>query len=329
MITTNDLHDLQVREKPISLAAGFFDGVHRGHQAVIQHAKETAQKHDGEVWVMTFAPHPMKVLKPIMAPLMITSLEHKLSILETLGVDGTIILPFTKQLAGTSPEDFANWLFHCAPSLHQVVVGENWRFGSRAAGTPDLLAEYGRDAGVSVHTMDPVLYQDDPISSTRIRNAIISGDLDAAKSMLGRPPGILGVVIHGRAVGRKLGFPSANLDPHNEVFPPTGIYAVQARIGNDFYAGACSYGTRPTFDKNTHGATPILELHLIDFEGDLYGQNVEMFILKRLRDEWYFETIEALKKQIAKDVEQTREIVSTHGLSDTQKKHLLNTSRHL
>ena len=329
MITTENLHDLQVREKPVSLAAGFFDGVHLGHQAVMHHAIRSAHAHDGEAWVMTFAPHPMKILKPEVAPLMLTSLEHKLALLEAHGIDGTIILPFTKELAGTTPNDFANWLFHCAPSLTQVVVGENWRFGARAAGTPELLAEYGMDAGVSVYTMAPVLYEDTPISSTRIRRAILAGELRKAANMLGRPPGILGTVIPGRAVGRTLGFPSANLDPHNEVLPPIGIYAVEARIGDTFYAGACSYGTRPTFDGKDSTSDPVLELHLIDFQGDLYGRNVEIFLLKRLRDEWHFDSTEALKAQIAKDVEQTRSIITTHGLPPERKAFLRNGSRHL
>ena len=329
MITTENLHDLQVRAKPIMLAAGFFDGVHLGHQSVIQHAIESARAQNGEAWVMTFAPHPMKVLKPEIAPLMLTSLEHKLALLQAHGVDGTIILPFTRELAATSPVGFANWLFHCAPSLSQVIVGENWRFGSRAAGTPELLAEYGRDAGVSAHTMPPVMHQDAPISSTRIREAIQSGNLDKARSMLGRPPGILGTVIPGRAVGRTLGFPSANLDPHNEVLPPIGIYAVEARLGNTFYAGALSYGTRPTFDGEGSEADPVLELHLIDFEGDLYGRNIEIFLLQHLRDEWYFDSVEALTKQIAKDVEQTRAICATQGMPPAQKAFLSNGTRHL
>ncbi len=329
MITTENLHDLQIREKPIMLAAGFFDGVHLGHQSVIAHAIQSAQAQDGEAWVMTFAPHPMKVLKPEIAPLMLTSLEHKLALLEAHGVDGTIILPFTRELAATSPVDFANWLFHCAPSLTQVVVGENWRFGSRAAGTPDLLAEFGRDAGVSVHTMPPVMYRDAPISSTRIRDAIQSGELETAAAMLGRPPGILGTVIPGRAVGRTLGFPSANIDPHNEVLPPIGIYSVEARVGNTFYAGAFSYGRRPTFDGKDSMSAPVLELHLIDFEGDLYGRNVEIFLLKRLRDEWHFDSTDALVMQIAKDVEQTRAIIAAHGLPPEHKAFLRNGSRHL
>lgn len=329
MITTANLHDLQVRQKPIALAAGFFDGVHIGHQSVIQRAIENARERDGEAWVMTFAPHPMKVLKPEMAPLMVTAHEHKLALLEAHGAHGTIILPFTRELAATVPEDFANWLFHCAPTLSHVIIGENWRFGSRAAGTPALLAEFGRAAGVSVQTMPPVLYQDTPVSSTRIRKAIQHGLLEEAKAMLGRPPGVLGTVIHGRAVGRTLGFPSANLDPHNEVLPPQGIYAVEARIEDNFYAGALSYGTRPTFDGNDPTIMPVIELHLIDFNDSLYGRNVETFLHQKLRDQWVFDSVDELKAQIAMDVENTRAVIARHGLSPSLKTFLRNGSRHL
>ncbi len=329
MITTSNLKDLQSRQKPIVLAAGFFDGVHIGHQSVIGHAIQSARAINGEAWVMTFAPHPMKVLKPEMAPLMVTAHEHKLALIEAHGADGTITLPFTRDLAATAPEEFANWLFHCAPTLNQVVVGENWRFGARAAGTPALLAEFGRDAGVSVQTMPPILYQNNPVSSTRVREAIQHGNLETAKAMLGRPPGVLGTVIHGRAVGRTLGYPSANLDPHNEALPPQAIYAVEARINDQFHAGALSYGTRPTFDGHDPAIRPVIELHLIDFDGTLYGKNIETFLLKKLRDQWHFDSIEALKKQIAEDVLQTRTIIASHGLPPELKAFLRNGSRHL
>jgi len=329
MITTANLLELQSRTKPIVLAAGFFDGVHIGHQSVIGQAIQQARALAGEAWVMTFAPHPMKILRPDKAPLMVTAHEHKLALLEAHGADGTITLPFTRELSATEPRDFANWLFHCAPTLHQVVVGENWRFGARAAGTPALLAEFGREAGVSVQTMPPVLFQDVPVSSTRIRDAIQHGQLDTAKAMLGRPPSVLGTVVHGRAVGRTLGYPSANLDPHNEALPPQAIYAVEARIDDQFHAGALSYGTRPTFDGMDPDIPPVIELHLIDYEGSLYGRNIETFLLHKLREQWHFDSINALKHQIAKDVEHTRAIVAQQGLPPELKTFLRHGSRHL
>ncbi len=329
MIVTRQLHDLQSRVKPIVLAAGFFDGVHIGHQSVIRTAIQKAHACEGESWVMTFDPHPMKVLNPQRAPRMLTATEHKLSLLRAHGVDGCIVLPFTKELAATDAKAFSDWLFHCAPSLCSVVVGENWRFGARAAGTPALLAEYGKSAGVTVQTIPPVRHGDETISSTRIREAIQHGGLQTAACMLGRPPGVLGTVIPGRAIGRTLGFPSANLDPHNEALPPLGVYAVEARIGNQFYPGALSYGTRPTFEQIGTTSTPLLELHVIDFSGSLYNTRIEAFFLKHLRDEWTFDSVEDLKVRIAQDVEESRLVVRQSGMPATLKAFLLAGTEHL
>lgn len=329
MIITQELTSLQAREKPIVLAAGFFDGVHIGHQSVIKHAICAAREVGGESWLMTFSPHPMKVLKPEIAPLMITAEKHKLALMEAYGIDGAIVIPFTREFASTPPSDFAAWLFRCAPTLKEIVVGENWRFGAKAAGTPELLANLGEVAGITVQTMPPVMHCDEAVSSTRIRAAIQAGDLPQARQMLGRPAGVLGTVIHGREIGRKLGFPSANIDPHNEVLPPHGIYAVDARIKNEFHIGALSYGSRPTFDGHKDNEIPILELHLIDFDRDLYDQNIEIFLLTKLRDQWKFETPEALQQQIALDVEHTRIANTQHGMPEEQKLFLRHGAMHL
>ncbi len=329
MIVTHQLQDLQSRPKDIVLAAGFFDGVHLGHQRVIHDAVQAATARKGEAWVMTFAPHPMKVLNPAKAPLMLTATEHKLALLHAYGMDGCIVLPFTRDMAATEPKTFADWLFHCAPSLRHVVVGENWRFGAKAAGTPEVLAQFGQAAGVSVSTVPPVLQGPDPVSSTRIRTAIQQGCLQAAEDMLGRPPSVLGTVTRGRAIGRTLGFPSANLDPHNEVLPPIGIYAVEARVGNSFYAGALSFGTRPTFDAIGPTPDPLLELHLIDFHGSLYDTRIEAFFLQKLREEECYDSPQTLRQQIARDVDAARHIVKNHGLPPPLKQHVLANDFHL
>lgn len=324
MIVINELIQLQQRQKPIVLAAGFFDGVHRGHQKVLQAALAAAEKIQGEAWVMTFDPHPMKILRPERAPLILTSTPHKLELLKAFGIQGCIVLPFSRELAATPPDEFANWLFHCAPMLKHVVVGDNWRFGAKAAGTPAMLGELGQAAGVTVEPICHVMDGDDPISSTRIRQAITTGNLAEAALMLGRPPSVLGTVIHGRAIGRTLGYPSANLDPHNEALPPLGVYAVQARVNNQFYAGALNFGTRPTFDKDK-AVPPLLELHLLDFNETIYDNDVEAFFIKHLRDEWYFATIDELKQQIAEDIKETREAITQNGMSSTLIQFLTHT----
>jgi riboflavin kinase / FMN adenylyltransferase len=309
-----ELSDLRAETKPLTIVAGFFDGVHCGHRSIIEHAKASARKREGQAWILTFDQHPLKVVSPEIAPLMLTSTEHKLALLRACDIDGCIVLPFTRKIAATPPADFAAWLLHCAPSLAEIIVGENWRFGAKAAGTPALLRELGREANLTVTALPPILTDGETISSTRIRMAIMRGELESAASMLGRPVSVLGTVVRGRAIGRTLGFPSANIDPHNEALPPLGVYAVQACVNGDFYDGVMNFGMRPTFDQDK-AVPPILELHLLDFEGSLYDDNIEAFFIKHLRDEWYFATIDELVEQIAKDVEDTRAILKTHGLS--------------
>jgi riboflavin kinase/FMN adenylyltransferase len=313
-----DLQELRDQAKPITLAAGFFDGVHRGHRRIIEQAKHSAHANGGEAWVLTFDRHPLKILRPEAAPLMLTSTAHKLALICDCEVDGCIVLPFTREFAATPPADFAAWLFHCAPTLSEIVVGENWRFGAGGAGTPELLRQHGPEEGLTVTTLPPVLDTEETISSTRIRMAIMRGELDHAAKMLGRPVSVLGTVVHGQAIGRKLGYPSANIDPHNEALPPLGVYAVQALVDGKLHDGVMNFGTRPTFEKNM-AVPPILELHLLDFEGSIYDDDIEAYFIAHLRDEWYFATIDELTDQIADDVRATREILKTKGLdAETQ-----------
>lgn len=326
MIIINDFEPLKERHKPIVLAAGFFDGVHIGHRHVISRALESARQIGGEAWVMTFDTHPLKILKPEAAPLLLTSTAHKLSIIRQTGIDGCILLPFTSQMATTPANTFAQWLFHCTPTLREIISGANWRFGSGGSGTPQMLASLGSDVKIRVTTIPPVNHNGDPVSSTRVRQAVTCGNIAEATLMLGRPPSVLGTVVHGRAIGRTLGFPSANIDPHNEALPPLGVYAVQACVGDRVYDGALNFGTRPTFDRD-RAVPPLLELHLLDFSGSLYELDIEAFFIEHLRDEWYFATIDELKVQIANDVIRTKQILSEKGFTAAQKATLIQQNR--
>jgi riboflavin kinase/FMN adenylyltransferase len=322
MKITHDLSALRTRSRPIVLAAGFFDGVHNGHRAIFRQAIESARECDGEAWVLTFDTHPQKILKPEKAPLLLTSTPHKLALIKSCNLDGCVVLPFSHELAEKTPDEFAAWLFHCAPSLTEIVVGNNWRFGAKGAGTPELLRALGEAENLKVTSLSPVLDQGKPISSTRIRLAVTHGELDNAARMLGRPVSVLGTVVPGRAIGRKLGYPSANIDPHNEALPPLGVYVVQAMVHGKFYDGVMNFGTRPTFDKDK-AVPPILELHLLNFSGSLYDEDVEAYFLKRLRDEWYFATVDELTNQIALDIEAAKNALETVGLSDSVKSELM------
>ena len=304
------LQSFAAYDKPVVLAMGFFDGVHFGHCSILDHAVVAAREIGGEAWVMTFDVHPLKVLSPESAPLMITSIRHKLALMKKRGLTGALLLPFSREFAALTPEKFADELFSSMPKLHAIVTGENWRFGAAGAGTPQLLSSIAAEHSVKVTTLPPVLDEDKPVSSTRIRNAIMRGELEHAARMLGRPPSVLGTVVHGHAIGRKLGFPSANIDPHNEALPPLGVYAVRANVRDKLYDGVLNFGTRPTFTRDSDKRqSPILELHLMNFNDSLYHEDIEASFIRHIRDEWYFSTVDELKARIAEDIRIARDIL--------------------
>jgi riboflavin kinase/FMN adenylyltransferase len=299
-----NLRVLGRERRPVVLAVGFFDGVHKGHRKVVKIAVNRARKIGGQAWVLTFDPHPLDVLSPSAAPLLLTSIEHKRRLLKSLGVDGCIVMSFTHRLAHLEPVAFARLLRSSVLSLCEVIVGENWRFGKHGKGDAGLLAKLGRKMGFKATIVKPAICEEKPVSSTRIRAEIKRGNLKEAAAMLGRPFSVLGTVIHGRAVGRKIGFPTANLDFHSEALPPCGIYAARAMVDGRLRDGVINLGTRPTFDRRN--VKPLLELHLFDFHGNLYGRDVEVFFAKKLRNERRFTSVEKLTMQIAQDVAMAR-----------------------
>lgn len=304
MRTVHQLEDLKGEPGPLVIAAGAFDGVHLGHRAVLQLALDEAKHLGGSTWVMTFDPHPLKVLRPSAAPALLTATPHKLSLLAGCGLTGTLVLPFNHEFAHQEPEAFIQRLRQNAPALKTLVVGENWTFGHKARGNVALLRELAAGLGFSVRVAGPVVWQDEVISSTRIRKAVAAGDLDAAGAMLGRPFSLMGTVIHGKQLGRQLGFPTANVYPQNEVRPPAGIYAARVRVGTDLFPSAAYFG-----NKKTHPDGDIVEAHLIDHTLELYGQEVEVSFIRKLREDRTFPTLDALKAQIALDVDHAREML--------------------
>jgi riboflavin kinase/FMN adenylyltransferase len=316
MKVVTDPAALAAERRPVVLAAGFFDGVHRGHQRVLRRAMRRARELGGHAWAMTFDTHPMKVLRPAAAPRLLTSTGHKLLLFDRLGLDGCILLPFTRELAATEAGDFLRWLRLCAPSLREIHVGRNWRFGRGAAGDVDLLRQFGRGAGFGVRLAPTSRCGGRAVSSTRVREEILAGRLEAARAMLGRPFSVLGTVVPGRRVGRQLGYPTANLEPHNEVLPPCGVYAVFARVGRRLIQGVANYGTCPTFRGAVTGR-PVLELHLLDFEGNIYGRQVEIFFARRLRPEKTYRRVAELQRQIGRDVASARRILSREKIKQS------------
>jgi len=306
MKTFRRLTALKRKRRPIFLAAGFFDGVHVGHGKVIDRTIMAARRARGEAWVLSFDTHPLNVLDPEHAPRLLTSKAHKLRLLGRLNVDGCILLPFTRKLAGTDPETFVRRLVESCPALNMVVVGRNWRFGRRGTGDARLLARLGRTFGFSTTVVKPVMRRGKPVSSTRIRSVITRGRMAEAEEMLGRPVSLFGSVYRDRQLGRQLGFPTANLDFQNEVLPPSGVYAVHAMVRRRLFDGVLNLGVRPTFGRASGGLAA--ELHLLDVNMELYGRGIEVFFVKKLRNERAFASRRELKLTIARDVKRARNL---------------------
>jgi len=310
MKTVRNLGGLREEKRPLVLAAGFFDGLHRGHRKVIDKTSSRAKEIRGSAWVLTFDTHPARVLRPGSGPPLLTANRHKLTLLERMDLDGAVMMPFNRQVAKLRAETFVRNLLESAPTLREIVVGGNWRFGAGGEGDALLLSTLAEKQGIAVTSVRPVTRGGSAISSTRIRAEIARGNLDEAEIMLGRPFDILGTVTRGRTIGRKLGFPTANLDPHNEVLPPFGVYAVYALLEPaGLVGGLVNIGVRPTVS-GKGGRKSVVELHALDTVADLYGQDIEVFFIARLRDEKRFANRNELAKQIAEDVARTRKLLA-------------------
>ena len=291
---------------PVFLAIGVFDGVHLGHQAVISTATRHATEAGGTAVVVTFDPHPVKILRPEKSPRLLTATQHKIALIRGLGVSHLLVLRFDREFASTSPEDFVRQLVESAQPLREICVGQEWSFGKNRAGNLALLKKLGAEFGFNVVGVEPVTSQEKIISSTAIRQAVETGDFATARRMLGRDYTILGTVEEGKHLGRSLGFPTANLSAHSEQFPPNGVYAAEGLLNGKTMRGVVNLGVRPTIDDGS--PQRVLEFHLFDFDRDLYGENVELRFLQYLRPEQKFENVAALREQIARDVEAARSI---------------------
>lgn len=291
---------------PLFLAIGVFDGVHLGHQAVISTSANHAKDAGGTPVVVTFDPHPAKVLRPQDAPHLLTATQHKIALIRDLGVAHLLVLHFDREFAATPPEDFVRQLVANSRPLQEICVGHEWSFGKGRAGNLALLKQLGATLHFDVVGVPAVTMDGEVLSSTAIRSAVAEGDLSKAAKMLGREYTILGTVKPGEKLGRKLGFPTANLSAHSEQFPPDGVYVAEARVQGELYRGVANLGYRPTVSAGK--PERLLELHLFDLNKDIYGEEMEVRFLRYLRAEQKFENVEALKAQIARDVEEARGI---------------------
>jgi len=304
MKLVSNTKELKPGSRKVCLAIGFFDGVHLGHQQIIRQTIADARQHDALALVITFDRHPNTIVAPDRMPPLIYSLPQKLGAVESLGADTLLLIHFDEQFSRQPGENFIRSLARDLGKIQSLCVGADFVFGRQRGGNVTLLKKLGGELGFIVHGLAEISLDGQVVSSTRIREAIRAGDFDAASQMLGRPYAISGCVIAGDGVGRKLGFPTANLDAAGLVLPPNGVYLGLAKIKKQSRQVALNIGFRPTLA--TGGPQLRVEAHLLDFAGDLYGQELEIEIGEKLRDERKFGSLEELKAQIARDIAAVR-----------------------
>jgi len=296
--------ELSPRDRKVCVAIGMFDGVHLGHQQIIRQTIAAARQHEGIALVITFDRHPNAVVAPQRVPDLIQPLQQKLRVIESLGTDALLLIHFDRAFSEQSGDAFIRNLVRDLGQVHSLSVGAAFAFGHKRSGNVALLKKLGEELKFTVHGVAAVSLDGQPVSSTRIREAIRAGRLDAASQMLGRAYSLAGRVVQGDGVGHELGFPTANLDVPGLVLPPNGVYAAHAQVGNAAHRAVLNIGHRPTLRRPTPQLT--LEAHLLDFSGNLHGKEIEITFLSRLRDEKKFPSAAKLKEQIARDIAEAR-----------------------
>jgi riboflavin kinase/FMN adenylyltransferase len=290
--------------KPTAVTIGNFDGVHVGHQKILRGVIERARSMDAMSAVLTFYPHPARVLRPEVAPGLLERLPQRLAEFETLGMDAVLVLKFDQELAKASAEEFAQRFLVETLRTRAVLVGANFRFGHKQAGDVKFLAELGGKNGFEVEIVEPVLVDGRVVSSSEIRQAVREGRVQDAGLMLGRPFALAGEIRTGTGLGRKVVVPTLNLATEQEILPKTGVYATEVVLGGKTYRAVTNVGVRPTFE----GKKLAIESHLLEFSGTVTSGAMTVKFLTRLRDEQKFAGSEALREQILKDIARAKEL---------------------
>jgi riboflavin kinase/FMN adenylyltransferase len=293
-------NDLKPGGRKVCLAIGFFDGVHLGHQQVIRQTLTDAKQHEAIGLVVTFDRHPNTVVAPGRVPPLVYSLPQKLRAIESVGAETLLLIHFDKAFSEQTGEAFVRGLTRELGHLQSLCVGANFVFGHKRGGNVELLRKLGAELSFAVHGMAAVSLDGRAVSSTRIREAVGAGDLDGVSQMMGRAYSLAGKVVRGDGLGQQLGFPTANVDTTGLALPPHGVYAVHAETGGKTYRAVLNIGLRPTL-QNPNPQLRV-EAHLIDFTGDLYGQEVELAFVEKLRSEKRFGSLGELRQQIAQDI---------------------------
>lgn len=299
--------------KPTVLTLGVFDGLHLGHQRIMQTVVERAKIVGAVPTAITFDPHPRSVLHPDSAPPMLQTLDQRLANFEVLGIEQAIVVAFDHEFASQPAEDFLRNIVHERLQAREVYLGEGFAFGKGRGGNIELLRKMSGELGFTADEVDEVQLRGTRISSSAIRRLLADGRVNAARSMLGRPYGLEGTVIRGNRRGHTIGFPTANLKPRNRVIPRFGVYATATLIDGHWRKSITNIGVRPTFESDSD---PSIETYVFDFEGDLYGDVLRVRFLHRIRDERKFNGIDELKAQIMRDTERARNYFSRRGVKN-------------
>ncbi len=291
------------------VAIGNYDGVHMGHQIIFRRAAEIARENSGTAVVFTFEPHPLKIIAPERVPPLLTTFRKKMELIEACGIDQVICADFTRQFADQRPRDFAKDILVDLIGVREIVVGFDYAFGKGREGTILYLKKMGEEFDFKVHVIDPIKLNGHLVSSSYVRELIEEGDVKTAREFLGRNYSIQGPVIHGHHTGKAIGFPTANIDTARVQIPGTGVYAVFVYHGEQRYQGAVNIGFNPTFNRDRLS----VEVHIFDFGEKIYGQEIEVEFIDRIRSEMVFQSADALVEQIKKDIEQAKIILEKHA----------------
>jgi riboflavin kinase/FMN adenylyltransferase len=303
-------------QRPTVLTLGVFDGLHLGHQLIMRTVVERARAVGAVPTVITFDPHPRAVLHPQTAPPLLQTFDQKMEALKVLGIEQTIVLRFTREFAAVRAEQFLKDVVTERLHAREVYLGKGFAFGHKREGNIELLRRLGRELGFVAGEVPEVKLRGRRVSSSKIRELLSCGEVNLARRMLGRPYGVEARVEHGAERGHKLGFPTANLHPHNRVIPKNGVYVTATLIDGDWRRSVTNVGLRPTFADATE---PSVETFVMNWDGDLYGDVVRVRFLHRLRDERKFSSIDELKTQIARDVARANSFFERTGT-----KHMLS-----
>jgi riboflavin kinase/FMN adenylyltransferase len=285
-------------------ALGAFDGIHLGHREILGVAVARARSLGASSLACTFDPRPVEVLQPARAPSPITTLEERLDLMAEAGIASTVVLPFTRALAAIEPEVFIEDVMLRGLGAREIVVGFNHRFGRGARGDAAMLGALAVRLGFRAHVLPPLVMEGEAVSSTEIRLALQQGELERANRLLGRAYSVAGEVVRGAGRGRGLGFPTANVKPERPPLVPLGVYACRAQVRGTVHKAVLNVGRQPTFGENEVA----IEAHVLDFDGDLYGERVVLSLVRRLRAEMKFASVEALRAQIAADADRARAV---------------------